>query len=705
MSWLAAWAPVIPALLLIAALLLVPGYLIARAGRLGHLDALGVAPMLSLSVAALAIWGTTRLHRPWGLGPVLLVTLVLFAVVALLALVAVWLAPRVHLRLPGTRPERPEPAQPLGWRRLLLHTAVIVGPGAAAATWAARGMASPARVNQTFDAVFHYNAVNLVVERHSADPAIFSLLSDPSSPPSGFYPPVFHAIAALGVMDGGAQVVQAANATAVLITLIWPIGVSLLVRSLTGRSLLALTIGSASAALVGLFPTTLLTFGVLWPNALSLVALPGMLALTVRVLGIDRMVKAPPGAFRADSNLAWWQAAAVLVLALPGVYYTHPGTAFALLFLAVPVVVAAAFVRLPRRDGLLDLRWTALVVVLLVAAFTLLWRLLDFIPGLETVRVFDWPARERISQGIGEGLLLASPLSKAPWAFALLAIIGIGVVLVRSRWHWWLVAGHALIVWLAVLAAAVDSEFSQQLTGFWYNDAYRIFAFLATTAAPLAAIGAVALRDAIAIRLTGWVATVRAAPWRPSAARLRLLGSVVLAALILLLQPGFLGFGANAYSIARNYPPDPPADQIPEPDENGVTGYLLTTGPEVQMFRRLAHEVPAGMAIAGNPWEGEVYAGLFSGHPVIWPFLRPKDDDDRQLLRHRFRDFTTDPAVCAAVHRLKVAVVVGDSQIFWRNLDRDAHYLGFDDLDSAPGLTLIDEGGTARAYRVGACRS
>ena len=69
------------------------------------------------------------------------------------------------------------------------------------------------------------------------------------------------------------------------------------------------------------------------------------------------------------------------------------------------------------------------------------------------------------------------------------------------------------------------------------------------------------------------------------------------------------------------------------------------------------------------------------------------------------KTFTTNPKVCAALKRLKVGVVVDDSDLYQPGDERQADYLGLVDLFNTPGLTPIGHGVSAVVYRVGQCQS
>ena len=78
---------------------------------------------------------------------------------------------------------------------------------------------------------------------------------------------------------------------------------------------------------------------------------------------------------------------------------------------------------------------------------------------------------------------------------------------------------------------------------------------------------------------------------------------------------------------------------------------------------------------------------------------------DVALVSRRFKSFTTDPLVCAALKRLRVGAVVDDSDRYQPADIRQADYSGLVGLQGTPGLTPIGNGLSAVVYRVGDCRS
>lgn len=669
---MSAWLQVLWPLTLASLLVVVPGLVVALAGGFRREAALGVAPALSLGVLAVADIVAAKLHWSWGLPVIAVVT-----AVAALGAVLVWrLVPAVEKRVGVvyTQPTRPTAAQ--SW----WYAAVTLGAVLAGGYVIARGMGTPTAINQTYDAPFHVNAIELVAHRASAAPDVVASTSS-SGGAAGFYPPLFHGVAGLLVMVTGISPIGAANVLAVVIAgVMWPLSVAFLVRALFGSSRLAHLVAMIGSVLIGFFPALLLTFGVLWPNAFSIASLPavvGLLAIGLRI--------APYSWVRPGTALVAGAAT------LPGIYYAHPGAAFVLLAMAVPMVVAAearvVLLWWPRGAG----RRVAAVAMVVgtVLGAAVFWTLLGRIDSLNRVRAFEWATRATPAHALGEVIALGSPLSPDLWIYGLLVVIGL-FSLLHTR-SWWVSAAHLLLAWLAILAIAYDGNLSQQLTGFWYNDPFRIMAPLAITAIPLAAAGALAWRDDWAVRLAR-----RSPAW--GAGRLRgvsqhstAIATSVVLVLVALLVPDTFGLSRISRSVAGSY---------------AAAGDMLVSPAESQLYASLARRLAPGQSIAGNPWSGEVYAGVLSGHPVVWRHLSVVPSPELTLLAQRFKDFTSDPRVCAAVKRLKIGVVVEDTHLLWQGTDnRTKDYPGLTNLSGVPGLTLIGKGDTATAYAVGGCRS
>lgn len=674
------WLSSTPDVLFVLAVLGVPGLVLARSLRFGLWDAVGLSVPLSLGVLALANEASIHGHLRWGLAVIAGTTIVL----ALLGLMVV----RVGDRLLGTTPAHADAVEGAVWSARQHQIAVLATLGAAVvgAIAIARGIGSPASINQTFDGAFHVNSINAVAQHHLASPALFAGLSSGSSSGGGFYPPTFGAVAGLLALYAGVNAINAANITAVAIAILWPITISIAVRRIARPTAFGYAIAMAGTVTVGLFPALLLRFGTLWPNALSYLALAPGLVVVLRLFELDQ---AEGGANDSHGRTSWLATLLVSLIAIPGLIFAHPGAAYMLFYLAIPALIWFGWrrfvVRSQRDFRGRALMGTAVFVVVGVFFVGAVW-ISAQIPTIASVRHMYWPPTQSWDQAAGHVLFLGSNLSSPNLAMAVLALAGILFGLRHARGRY-LIATYSIIAVMAVWTAAVQTPSTMRWTGFWYNDPFRIFAALPVLALPLIALGADGLRD----HIRDWVGRFLEAGhvrWPSRRISVPVAAGVIVCLGVLLLQEG-LGTHRISDTVARSYAEAP---------------HQLVTPGEAAMLRRLKDEVPVGRAIAGDPFTGEILAGVLSGHPIVYSTFGQPRTKDRVLVAEQFDQYRSNPQVCAAVKRLGIGVVLSGPRFFMETRGRQGWYPAFDSVATIPGLTPIDSGGGAVAYRVGSCQ-
>lgn len=669
MNLLLSWPQAVPELLLAAAVTVVPGLVVALALGFRREEAVGTAPALSLGVLSIADVVSTLLHVAWGLPVIAVVTLLAAA-----ACGAVWFV--------VVRPrEQARPAVPhLGW----CWSAAAVSLAVLASGLAiSHGIGTPESISETFDGALHVNGIANVAAAHAAAPSVVGAAAAPAGH-APFYPPLFHAIAGLVVIVSGCTPIAAANIVAVVLAaVLWPLSMMVLVRTVVGPSRFALAFSMGAVCVISVFPGLLVSYGVLWPNALSYSILPGALALAVLLVRHTR--------FRWVGSL---QAGLALAVVVPALYYAHPGAAFALIAVGLPLLGAAEL-------GLLVLSWgrprrrlgAICLCVLTVLVLWVFWEGLYHLSSLNQVRAFYWNPRQSAAQAVGEALFLTSSLSSQVAVIGALVVVG-GVWAFRYRSARWLAFSHVIVIALVVISTSTDAAIRPTLTGFWYNDGFRVAALLPLTGIPLAALGALWTRAWLVGHLRV-LAAYKPISLSPTLARGVVrwgepLAAVVLGIVVVALLPTTNPLSPVVSTVRFTY-----AD-FPDP---------LVTPDEAALYRKIAQWSPPGSDILGSPWTGAAYAGVLSGRQVVFPHMVTTNDAQRVLLMRSFDRFTTDPAVCRAVKSLHVRIVVDDSHKFDAASSgaRIAQYTGLNHLATTPGLTLLGHSRTASVYRVGDC--
>jgi hypothetical protein len=703
-----AWGVALAPALVAAVLLVVPGLIVNLCLGARGFDALGLAPLTSLGVLAIATLLVPGVLGRWGLAAVV-VSLALLTLVAVLGRVVIaWRAGEMALlRSPPSGSWWIPRRRTIWWLAAVGLAAVLV------ATNFVLGVRDPGRPSQTIDAGFHYNAVLAVMKLGFPDGGHVGAASGAAA--TAWYPPLWHDVTALVSSLTGVNVAIGANAVGWAIGgVVWPLSMVWLCSRVLphARLLTSLALGLCCGA-IGLFPYIMLSYGVLWPNVLSLAALPAAIGLMFMVLHL--MPRSPnaqddinssgvaadgatldeieAGAVRrglaVGPGLSWWTVLSVGFLGCTGMFFAHPGALFALgiWVLVGAVMLSASLVVRSRILGPRELRRSLLWLALGWSVGAALWAAMNLVPGLNSVRDFNWRELMTMNQALGQALTLSTVITKAHWALGAATLWGFYRLLKVPRLRWLLVS-HVFVVFLYVLAAGGSGWLARELTGFWFNDAQRVAAMIPMTAVPLAALGITSGADALA----GFVGRV----WsdvlgRPLSSH-RALGiagaGMLLVALV--LSPNDLGQGASVLQ-----------DRYRNPD---LTGRMVTADEQV-LYQNLATEIPVGETVLGSPFSGAQFSAIWSGRAVDIPHTGSNPTPDIRLVSQRFKSFTTDPAVCAAVKRLKVGAVVDDADPFHGTDDRRSSYLGLVNLAGTSGLTPIGRGLTTVIYRVGDCKS
>lgn len=635
--------------LLAATMLVVPGALLAWLIGLRGLWLYAAAAPFSATVVSLASLAAPFVGLAWGVLPVAIVTVVLGAVLALVRRLLRRMWPTV-------------PAVPGSWPWSLI---ALVAAGVLLAIRAAVILPEPTSISQTFDNVFHLNAIRYVIDTGSASPLdVVSM----SSSTQWFYPATWHAFAALIVELGGASIPVAANAVWIVTSvLVWPASVLVLTRTLFGARPAVLLVAGIASAAVPAFPILLIDYGVLYPLHLSVALLPVAVAATVELFRLGR------DSAGATSAPALWVVA--VLGSLPGLALAHPGGFMAWLALATPIVVVAFVIALRGRPP------RARVIGLSVALAAYL------AAGFAAVRILRppaeasmWPTSGTAGQAIGEVATVSLNGAESAVVVAVAMVIGI-VVAARRRTRADVVAlaMFGVVAGLYVIVAGIDSPFLRFLTAPWYNNIPRLAGILVVMVVPFAAYGAAAAWS--------WLTERRSLRrvfegGRPA--------GIVVAAAVLVVFVGLSQLGP----INR-------ATQHARASYTLSDSAALLSTDELALIERLPELVPEDAAIAGSPWTGTALAYALADRRVLMPHTLSETTPDIDLINDELAEATEGSAVCAALDRERAEFVL----VFGgREVHGGVHeYRGLDELEDSDAVALVDEVGDARLYEITAC--
>jgi D-galactosaminyltransferase len=412
---------------LIALLLLVfPGAIIARVGRLTWPTAVAVGPALTYGIVALAIVPFGALGLPWN------------AWTALFAL-AVVTAVAFCLRIALAR-VRDVDAEALAATRgpaLVVAAGVLLGAlliGLAAL----RGMPNWQSIPSNWDSVWHANTIRFIVDTGQASPTHMGDLRNVETHEALYYPSTFHALAAVFSQLSGAAPTTAYTLNS-LAAAIWLFPVS--AATLTWQLLRTRTDEWRTA---GAAATAAAVSG-------SFTALPYIEFDTASMPNLAAYGIAVPTMVLVVSALRHRDRIPLAVLALLGVFSVHiTGGVVAVLFVVGWWMFEALWH--PVRGRLAD--FVNLLVIAIPTAALLLPQFLGVLQQAEIIVGHAFVTHEGKKRGLIDAVVQHTRhLNDFPIQWVLIILAAIGAIVLVVRRVWW-----PLAVWLLLVVSIVHSS-------------------------------------------------------------------------------------------------------------------------------------------------------------------------------------------------------------------------------------------------------
>lgn len=637
------WLDLALAIAVLTVVIVLPGLLIASLLGFRGLWLPGLSVAAGVSVLAMAATAAPLVGLRWGILPVAIVTVIVAALC-------------IGVRLLLWR-GAPVPSGPRLSRGAMLAVAAAVLVITAQLVLIIR---IPDAISQTFDNIFHLNAIRFALETGSASPLTLGQLTSSHSGGVPFYPSAWHAASSLVVSLTGVSIPVASNAATIFFAAVWPLSAVLLVRALFGgRTALIVGAMAVSAALPS-FPILPLDYGVLFPFLMSVTMLGTALALLYT--GVET-----PGRGR-------WAAVVALIGIVPGIVISHPGGFVALIAFGT-LILGWRYVRFLRETDSASARvWVSVGAAgyLLVAGIA--WNVLR-----PPVAARTWAPEQTTGQAIGEVLSVSGWHGAMNYVVSIALIIGI-VAAVRRRAPGDIMAlllfvSSALLY--VVVSALPDPWLRDLLTGAWYNNSPRLAALLPIGWIPLAALGL----DAAWTRISAWLAARR-----PSRMVRVLVGSGVVLILLVPQLTVMRGAVAHANFVYTRGTVAP-----------------LVSADEWALLSRLPAEVPKDAVIVGNPWTGTALAYAIADRRVLLPHTLTDVTPGMTAILNGLNKARPGSKACAAVADLKVTYVLdfGGNEVNGAKVV----FSGLKKLSESPNLTLVDSQGKAKLYRITGCHT
>lgn len=676
MTWIETW----PVFLAGLAIVILPGAVILRLGGVRGLNMLALAGPVSLSISASIAVVLPFLGLPF-------TPVVFWVVCAIAAVIALGLHLWLRKRRPSLRgttlamngfPNSGGLWRPLAWSAVALGA---IGGGALIARTLTRAIGSPMNFSQTFDNVFHLNAVKHIVETGNGSSLTLGNLTEASQ---GFYPAGLHDMMALVAVASGAPVAVAVNVVSIIVAaVIWPLGCMYLVTRIVGKRPLPVIAAGLLSAGFSAFPFLLIGFGVLYSLFAAIALLPVALGLIIEVLGLSKLPALTPAV-----PIFW------LIVVLPGVAITHPSALVALtVFAYIPLAARVLREIVKSVRGAQPVKravvWAALLALYSVCALVV-W--LKVRPDLSAA---PWGASQSTSQAIGEVIASAPMGAIAAWVMMILTIVGAYVIL---RWRhelWWVLAIYIVAGVLYMFASGWGSGTLRTfMVGVWYNDPFRLAALLPLATLPIVVIGFDELLRA-AVPVVRSAVSFVAGRGRASSVGTRRASVVILS--VGTIAAVFMAAGLSQSGTLTNVKTR--ISQIFAPGDSNK----LVSADEQAVFDELGDVLPDDAVVVANPFTGASLAYALADTEMLAPHMFGTRSDDEQFLLDHWSEAAYNPAVCPIVSELNAywALDFGDETV----IETRDRYLGVDGLDDnlAPGVEVVYAKGDARLLKLTAC--
>lgn len=626
------------------AIVFLPGMVLTLAAGLRGLWALALAAPVGASVIGLAALVGPMVGLGWSRAAVGLFTLAAAIVVVGLRLL-LWRS----VTRPATRA-----------RASVVAIAVAIAAGICAVQLIIV-IGDPENISQTFDNIFHLNAVRYILDNGNASPLFVASMTSAGAPP-GFYPTGWHAVSSLVVQVAGVTIPIASHATMLAFAaLAWPTGIVLLARTFGLSSTPALTVAGVAAASFPAFPLLPVDYGVLFPYMMGVSLVPATLAA---VVSMTSSATVREGSF--------W--IVIVLVTVPGIAIAHPGALMALVLFGAIIVLLQVVHYLRSGPSRRAKVVTVAVVAVGLVVFCGLWYAVRPAASART-----WLHDETVAQAIGE-IVAASP-ARSALNIVMASLIGVGVlVCLRRR------SRHDLV--MLTIAAATAALYivvsglpywtvRDMLVGVWYDNSPRLAALLPIMWVPLAATGFEA----------AWGAAVRWLRRRGvrDAVVVRLLVATTVLVVVVVPQATANRVAVSTAAMSYRFTPDAALLSV---DERDLLGELPSL-------------VPADAVIAGSPWTGTALAYALANRRVLMAHTLTATSPDTNLVNDELDDAMPGSQVCAAIKREHIQYVLD----FGAREVNDGHHPlpGMTNLQASAAVELVAAVGEARLYRVVAC--
>lgn len=662
------WPTFIYGFLVLAALLFIPGFLMAKAFLRSYVDSLCFAPSISIACYELIsiIYGELGIFTNW---------ISCFVPLTILSALVCFVSYRVHPD--GFRYIKHSKQDELinfGIAALYIICGVVfVG------LVIVKGFDGADSYGQSYDNYYHLTVPQVYVESGNWSTFHPSLFANTSS--GGYYPAEWHMVVALVASVLCAPIAVSVNiVNSFFSSIIFACGMYLFLSRLFLRNRLAVVLGSVATFSFAAFPYMALCSG-LMPNFTSVCLVPYPLAAfisSIRVFTRDR--KIPKGLI------------AVFVFSTATVGFCHPSSFFTVL--VALVIIGSCFILRSKKGT----PWKKILAATIPVACLFLFLLIMFNTSLvKIMATYPTLPADTPQQAVIDVISFSFIQGYAQIVVSIITLIGAISLIVNKQNRWLLIAFIVFSVIFCLTAAINEKSIIRSfLTAYWYSNSWRTSWNVILFAIPLFAAGLSSICRVVSNRS----ANKRSARNGRNNQNVYVGGVVVLVLMLVPLFPtislrGFFdiesAFGNVENKISVSY------DM--KSNEKAYT-------PKESKFADKVVDLVGEDVVMNIPHDGSFLSFPANGvNTFSRTFAVP--GGDARLLSTRLNEYATDDAVREAVERANIQYVLlldegkygdkGDLGFFYN----PSLWTGVYSIDEkTEGFDLVLEEGDMRLYKL-----
>ena len=565
---------------------------------------------------------------------------------------------------------------------------------------------------QGWDIVHHLDVTQAMIESQKYSSIHYDFYStvEASITPwepgtSGFYPSGWNIIVALTTQLVSTTVPIAGNAlNFVSAAIIFPLSICSLIAKVLPKHRIALISGAFVCLAFFVFPWSLLIYGPIFPNTVAFCVMPSIWWIFMQMT----RSKTP------KHDLIWL--IVIFVLGLITLFILHPSTIFS----SIVVLLPWSFARIGESKRRVILFGKQIKPVTLAYAFFIfalvIWSVFYYVLIVRGVALnFWWSAYSSLQDAIlhalgmdfiGQSYAGGELVSPQP-ILSICVLVG-AVWTFKHKQARWMVSAFMYLSILCIFIITFDVPLKGYLSGFWYTDPFRIAASCVIMAIPLAALGLATLAEAALETFASWREKASLAQTKAQTcvfctvwAKPLIAGAVIACVVV-------LNYVVPMPNL-KSEEPIPAATAFKQASEKAYGDHYILTSEELEFLRRVELTVPAGAVIANLPQDGSLWAYGTNDLHVLWRFPNGYDASERPasaILRKRLNRIASDPEVLQTARDLNVQyVLILNNVVDYSNAVTSTYkpgtFRGITQItDTTPGFEVVLEEGSMRLYKI-----